>query len=129
VLFGDSEGVQKEIKLIGNLNDSCRKTMYILQTYLTNFYEVGQHDIINEERRVMAKSFPTLGELFKDYGVDTAATWMLCRPLVHAAAFVVEAALAKIGVINWETNTNLLDIPSYLKRFYSSSDDEVITNQ
>ena len=122
VLFGNSEGhsSQKEIKLIGNLNDSCRKTIYILHTCLTDLYEVGQHGIINEEGKQMALSFPTLGELYKDYGVDTAAAWMLCRPLVHAAAYAAEdAALGKEDDEKNEAKSP--DIPTYLKRFYSSS--------
>ena len=103
---GGGTARKKEIKLIGNLNDCCRKTMYILQACVEDFNAdvADGHTRKEGEFCLMqkyAQSFPTLGELHRDYGIDTATAWMLSRALVRQA----------------DKN----DTPPYLKRFNSSS--------
>jgi len=136
VLFGESESKgdgrgrtrKKQIKLIGNLNDCCRKTMYILQACVEDFStdRVDGQKNQKEKRCCLlekyAKSFPTLGDLHLDYGVDTATAWMLCRALVRRAEDDKTNDGTNTSSLPIEKDSSKVTSSSYLKRFDASSE-------
>lgn len=87
IVFADSSSSQS-IKLIANLVDTCQVVMAILLDFLTD--PADDHE--DEQKRVTdaiavyAKSMPSLVDLLKVYGLDVATAWMMCRPLIRAAA-------------------------------------------
>lgn len=109
VLFDDSKGSPKQIKLIGNLYDKCHRTMNILLGFLTD----GSEDVQDNHAGAIetyANSLPTLLELMEIYGLTHADAWTLCRPLIRASlAFFSDA-------------TKSDSIPKYLVPFYPFSD-------
>ena len=93
VLFDESRDRPKEIKLIGNIYDTCHKTLNTILAFLTD----GSQDVRDGKSvqnlgaiATYAKFLPTLGELYKKYGIVAADAWALCRPLVRAALFAEE---------------------------------------
>jgi THO complex subunit 2 len=92
VLFESASGKSKPVKLVGNLYDSCQVVMSILMEFLTEVVDEAKGD--NGQRSAgsalarYADVMPTLEELGKTYGFDVASAWMLCRPLLRAAAAI-----------------------------------------
>lgn len=116
VLFDESSGRPKQIKLVGNLYDNCHRTLNILLAFLTD----GSLDVRNESSTknvgaiaMYANSLPTLGELCNKFGLETADAWTLCRPLIRAALFAEEDSSGKKNA----------DIPAHLQPFHPTSDD------
>lgn len=90
VLFDSSYDAPKDVKLIGNLYDSCQAVIYILLEFLTTSDESG----VGNERKSLASStpvelyanhLPTLQDFIGVLGLDAATAWLLCRPPLKAA--------------------------------------------
>ena len=93
VMYKSIEGEKEHLKIIGNDYDSCHSLLGLLSEFLTDTTDEDITDKRDSEYKLMdtstyskySKMIPTLVELKKDYGLNLAASWMLCRPLVHAA--------------------------------------------
>lgn len=87
IVFGQTTGQPKPVKLVANLVDTCQVVMSILLEFLSNPVDnfPGEEARIKEAISVYAQSLPTLEDLCKLYQVDIASAWMLCRPLIQAA--------------------------------------------
>jgi THO complex subunit 2 len=86
VLFDSSSGSPREVKLVGNLYDSCQVVISILLEFLTGNQETkGDKGRVNTSILEYAEHLPSMKELHTIFGCDVASTWMLCRPLVQAA--------------------------------------------
>lgn len=116
VVYVESKERPKQIKLIGNLYDSCQRTLNTLLPFLTD----GSQDIKDYDREKestgaiesYAKVLPTLGDLYTRFGVAAADAWTLCRPLIRAALFAEEDL----------SGNKDAKLPAYLQRFHPSSD-------
>jgi THO complex subunit 2 len=78
----------KPIKLIGNLVDSCQATLSILLDFLADspVENVMADTPITTAILNFARSIPPLTDLMGEFELDLPAVWMICRPLVRAAA-------------------------------------------
>lgn len=86
ILFESTSGVPKEVKLIGNLYDSCQAVMTILLEFLTGKDEQGsENSEYSPSILKYAENLPNPGELLTDFGFDVPSMWTLCRPLIQAA--------------------------------------------
>jgi len=89
VFASASPSQRRPVKLVANLVDKCVSCMSILLDFLT---DPAADTISDEQSRrtktigVYARSLPSMEALFSTYRVDVASTWMLCRPLIRAAA-------------------------------------------
>jgi THO complex subunit 2 len=91
ILFNSAQDSPKDVKLVGNLYDSCQVVMSILLEFLTGYEEgeeEGNDGKICTSILKYAAYLPTLAELQTKFGFDIASMWMLCRPLIRAAAQV-----------------------------------------
>eukprot|EP00980_Cylindrotheca_fusiformis_P030916 scaffold25626_cov137-Cylindrotheca_fusiformis.AAC.7 len=89
ILFNSERDNPKEVKLIGNLYDSCQVVMSILLDFLTGSQEGHQTDRngkVDNSILKYAEFLPSLAELHTEYGFDIPSAWMLCRPLIQAAS-------------------------------------------
>ena len=117
MLFDDSASQPKQIKLIGNLYDTCQRTLNILLAFLTD----GTEDKRDTPGAIAcyAKSLPNLGELIHDFGLSAPSVWALCRPLLRAATFIAyDSAKEKK---NKSENKMDIDLPEYLQSYHPSS--------
>ncbi|KAL3903996.1 MAG: hypothetical protein SGILL_010236, partial [Bacillariaceae sp.] len=88
ILFDASRKGFKEVKLFGNLNDSCQVVMAILLSFLTSDdFNDKKSGGFSSETSVssFSKCLPSLQELHSEYGLDFETVWFLCRPAVQAA--------------------------------------------
>jgi THO complex subunit 2 len=87
ILF-ETRGKPMPLKLMGNLYDSCQVVMSILLEFLTDVSdeEGNESDIARRAITQYAEYLPSLEELVSTYGFDVVSAWMLCRPLIRAAA-------------------------------------------
>lgn len=114
VLFDESKGSAKQVKLIGNLYDKCHRTMNILLAFLTDGSEDSRDESDEKCEGAIenyAKSLPILQKLHEDFGLSNVDAWTLCRPLIRAS------------LIFAKDDTKKESIPNYLLPFYPLSDD------
>jgi len=114
VLFDESKGSVKQVKLIGNLYDKCHRTMNILLAFLTDGSEDSldkSHEKFEGAIENYAKSLPLLPKLYKEFGLRHADAWALCRPLIRASLTFAKDA------------TKSESTPDFLIPFYPFSDD------
>ncbi len=118
ILFDDSKNTPKQIKLIGNLYDTCQRTLNILLAFLTDGSEDDGHS--TGAIASYAESLPTLGELHNEFGLAAHSVWMLCRPLLRAATFIAQDAAKnkKKG----SKHDIMADLPKYLQPYHPSSE-------
>ena len=95
LLFDSTRGAFKEVKLVGNLYDSCQVVMSILLEFLTS-EEVKQRNGSTPATSDMAlvmysKYLPTLQKIHGEFGLDFETAWCLCRPAVKAALGNIDA--------------------------------------
>jgi THO complex subunit 2 len=98
VLFDESRGSPKQIKLIGNLYDKCHRTMNVLLAFLTD----GSQDVIIDAPQKNTGAIaqygtvvPSLDELLNIYALANHDAWTLCRPLIRASLFLEEDNISK----------------------------------
>jgi len=86
LIFNSAKGAFKEVKLVGNLYDTCQVVLSILLEFLTN-NEGTACDGKNPNNSVTmySKFLPSLKDLQSIYGLDMATAWFLCRPSMQAA--------------------------------------------
>lgn len=94
IVFESTKGPPKPVKLIGNLVDTCQVVMAILLDFLTDSTDEKATSLIR-----FAQTMPSLVKLQAVYGLDVASAWMLCRPLIRAAAMRSDAGEANDGEI------------------------------
>jgi THO complex subunit 2 len=118
IIFGDSGGRPKPVKLIGSLCDTTQVVMATMLDFLTTSSESAQPlaeskkgDGDNGEEKTtsepkqddaivqFATSMPTLVDLVQTYGIDMATAWMLCRPLVRASEKEEYANASNTGAV------------------------------
>jgi THO complex subunit 2 len=116
VVYDESNDRPKQIKLVGNLYDSCQRTLNTLLPFLTD----GSQDVRDDPSEInqpgaiaaYAKVLPAPGVLHTRFGVATADAWALCRPLIRAALFAEEDL----------SSDNDAKIPAHLQPFHPTSD-------
>lgn len=88
----------KPIKLIGNLVDSCQATLSILLDFLADspVEKIAADKPITPAILNFARSIPPLTDLMKTFELDLPAVWMICRPLVRAAASLDKSKKKKV---------------------------------
>lgn len=123
VLFSTPQ--KGQIKLIGNLYDTCQRTLNTLLAFLTDGSEDVRAD--NSEPNVgaiarYANSLPTLGDLYEKFGLGPTNVWMLCRPLLRAAILLAEDAAHNSKTTSKDL-CGVSGLPAYLKPFHPSSDE------
>jgi THO complex subunit 2 len=115
VLFDSSKSTPKQIKLIGNLYDTCQRTLNTLLAFLVD----GSEDLRSQKNggaiACYANSLPTLGQLYEDFGISSPNVWMLCRPLLRAAILMTEDVE--------QGKKSKSEVPYFLKSFHPSSDE------
>lgn len=114
LIYDESRGRPKQIKLIGNLYDNCQRTLNTLLPFLTDGSQDTKDNLSGEDIGTIsmyAKVLPNIGELNTKFGVATADSWALCRPLIRASLFAEEALSDK------KSNT----IPAHLQAFHPTS--------
>ena len=123
VLFESSKDSPRQIKLVGNLYDTCQRTLNTLLAYLTD----GSEDLRDSKQggggaiACYANSLPTLGQLHEKFGICSPSAWTLCRPLIRAAILISEA-VAEVKQTKSKLN-NDLNLPTHLQSFHPSSDE------
>jgi THO complex subunit 2 len=88
ILFDATRGGFKEVKLFGNLYDSCQVVMSILLSFLTSddFKDTKDGDVSSVASvSTFSECLPSLQELHEQYDLDFESVWFLCRPAVQAA--------------------------------------------
>jgi len=91
IIFDSGKGAFKDVKLVGNLHDTCQVVMSILLEFLTNQEDAkdssGKNASTgsNDNVTVYSKFLPSLQDLQNLYGLDMATIWLLCRPSVKSA--------------------------------------------
>lgn len=88
ILFDSTKGALKEVKLVGNLYDSCQILMSILLEFLTNDDRGENADdtgSLDDPVVAYSKFLPSLQHLQEVSGLDLPTSWFLCRPAVLAA--------------------------------------------
>ena len=86
IIFDSTKGAFKEVKLVGNLYDTCQVVMSILLEFLTD--DDGKQVDGNHSSAPVAmysKFLPSIEDLQSIYGLDMATVWLLCRPSVKTA--------------------------------------------
>lgn len=100
ILFESTRGAPKEVKLIGNLYDSCQVVMSILLEFLTDDEDAEKSKLgINSSILKYADNLPSLEALHMKFGFDVMSTWALCRPLVQAATGDFDAENSTDGTV------------------------------
>lgn len=87
ILF-ETRGKPMPLKLMGNLYDSCQVVMSVLLDFLTDVCDQEGKEKEVSKRAIIkyAEFLPSLSDLVTKYGFDVVSGWMLCRPLIRAAA-------------------------------------------
>mmetsp|Transcript_22674 Transcript_22674/g.46077 ORF Transcript_22674/g.46077 Transcript_22674/m.46077 type:complete len:883 (-) Transcript_22674:408-3056(-) len=91
IIFDSGKGAFKDVKLVGNLHDTCQVVMSILLDFLTDGNDDeketnGTNESKGDDNVSMYSRFlPSLQDLQHEYGLDMATSWFLCRPSVKAA--------------------------------------------
>jgi len=88
IIFNSAKGAFKEVKLVGNLYDTCQVVISILLEFLTDADDCNETDgssSINSHISMYSRYLPSFQDLQRKYGLDMATTWLLCRPCVNAA--------------------------------------------
>lgn len=89
IIFDTSGKRPKPVKLIGNLYDSCQVVLNMLVEFLTDSTDEAMENENSSESSTAVKryadSLPSLGDLYRKYGLDTESAWMFCRPVSRAA--------------------------------------------
>eukprot|EP00536_Pseudo-nitzschia_multiseries_P015301 jgi/Psemu1/291937/fgenesh1_pg.854_\ len=108
IVFDTGKGAFKDVKLVGNLHDTCQVVMSILLEFLTNDDDAneatgknnstGVHDNIT----LYSKFLPSLQDLQNKYGLDMATVWLLCRPSVKSALKMESAELEQSSLMRFE---------------------------
>lgn len=91
LLFSSTRDTPKDVKLVGNLYDSCQVAMSTLLDFLIKHQEgedEGREGKIGTSILRYAEYVPTIAELKTNFGFDIPSTWMLCRPILRAASLV-----------------------------------------
>ncbi|KAL3916275.1 MAG: hypothetical protein SGILL_005249 [Bacillariaceae sp.] len=86
VLFDATRGGVKEVKLFGNMYDSCQVVLAILLNFLVSDdakYTVNSHS--GASIALYSKYLPSLEALHGDYGLDFETAWFFSRPVVQTA--------------------------------------------
>jgi THO complex subunit 2 len=82
ILFDAKRGSSKNIKLAGNLYDSCQVVMAILLNFLVSD-DVDTEIVLETKQRaasLYSESLPSLQALHASFGLDFETAWFLCRP-------------------------------------------------
>jgi THO complex subunit 2 len=83
ILFDATKGSSKNIKLAGNLYDSCQVVMTILLDFLVtdSILDGGTREIVlGKASTIYLEYLPSLTDLHTTFGLDFETTWFLCRP-------------------------------------------------
>jgi THO complex subunit 2 len=86
IIFDSTKGAFKEVKLVGNLYDTCQVVMSILLEFLTDDDgKQGDGNHLSTLVSMYSKFLPSIEDLQSIYGLDMATVWLLCRPSVKTA--------------------------------------------
>mmetsp|Transcript_20596 Transcript_20596/g.40842 ORF Transcript_20596/g.40842 Transcript_20596/m.40842 type:complete len:1394 (-) Transcript_20596:90-4271(-) len=109
ILYSKKESEKQHIKVIGSMYDDVEAVLCLLLEYLSDSSDDQPPGPGTKER--YAASLPTLADLHRKYGVDTAVAWMLCRPLVRKSMFYSDDSKV----------SDKAEVPGYLKNFTAGS--------
>jgi THO complex subunit 2 len=125
IIFDSAKGALKEVKLIGNLYDTCQVIMSILFEFLTEDDDNGKEmdgGLSNDCHISMYSRFlPSFQDLLRNYGLDVATAWLLCRPCVKAALEMESEDLEKSALARFELSEDV-------RKSYSDSLPESVWN-
>ena len=125
IIFNSAKGAFKDVKLIGNLYDTCQLVMSILLEFLTDADDSKEADgnpSINSHISVFSRYLPSFQDLQCKYGLDIATAWLLCRPCVNAAQ--------AMGSLDGEKCSNLarFELSEDMRKSYSDALPESVWN-
>jgi hypothetical protein len=112
ILFDATRGSPKNIKLAGNLYDSCQVVATILLEFLVT------DDILDDESReiVLGKAsttylefLPSLQDLHSTFGLDFNTAWFLCRPAVKLRHSQQDADDDEQSLVRFELSSNVCE--------------------
>jgi THO complex subunit 2 len=91
LIFDSSHGAPKDVKLLGNLYDSCQVVMFILSEFLTAHEEAETDNDrattvqISSPVEHHSKYLPSFLELTEILGFEPTISWLICRAPAKAA--------------------------------------------
>ncbi len=103
VIFNSGKGAFKDVKLVGNLYDTCQVVMAILLEFLTGDEKnVDGEPSTDSHISLYSKFLPTFQDLQNAYGLDMATAWLLCRPCIKAALEMKPKDIEKSNLTRFE---------------------------
>ena len=124
IIFDSGKGTFKEVKLVGNLYDTCQVVMAILLEFLTDGVKNDDKDVDgkrNSDISLYSRFLPSFQDLQRKYGLDMATAWLLCRPCIKAALEIEPEDLEKSSLARFELSEDI-------RQSYSDSLPESVWN-